>query len=245
MSKAFAGKQHNGSFGAKQLLRRQIREQAGEGARVLEGFAGEGRMYRGCWHGLRGACIDIAEAKASAAARERPHWACYRADTEKALAAGLGSLQRWDVVDLDAYGSPWKFLRAYLTSRRLFAPVTHIVLTDGYMVQRNSTNPCQALFPAMKGQAEESSGGKRLTRMNIERDEYLEIAAARVQGWAPHPIQWAGTVLHTRKGNGGHQFMALHHLVMSAPEEPASGVQKGSEPLRSAGDGPRQTSGIA
>lgn len=190
---------HNGSHLQKQRIRLRIRRQyLDDDASVLEAFAGEGRIYRGCWAGLRGVCIDIAKNKASAAARERPRWACYAADSEKALAAGLGS-QPHDVCDLDAFGAPWKFAKAYLQSRRQFAPVTHLVMTDGYLRQRGRV-PDRCLFP----DAEEKGA------VSLSVGAYLELAEQRLASWLPHGMtaEWVDVVLP--------KSMALYHVILRA-----------------------------
>jgi len=145
-------KRDNGSAAAKAKFRNAVARSLPDEARILEGFAGEGRMYRACWSAFSGATIDKNETKARDAARARPTWAVYSGDTERALWAGWMSRVPFDVVDLDAYGSPWPFVRAWFDSERTRAPTTHLVLTDGYMRQASMAPPCRALFPNRKGQ---------------------------------------------------------------------------------------------
>ncbi len=140
----------------------------------MEGFAGPGRLWRSCWLGFRGLTIDLDLDKATKAAEERPGWTVYCGDTLKCLAEGIGASTRFDVVDLDCFGSPWSFLEAWMKSKRLRAPETYIVLTDGYMSRRSLSSPCKALFPDVeKGQ-----------RVSTTVDLYLSTAQDRIDEWA-------------------------------------------------------------
>lgn len=176
----------NGSFVAKQRIRAELRAHLGAPT-VLEGFAGEGRLYRACWAGLRGATIDKNEAKARDAGRERgSSWAVYLGDTLKALGAGWMAHHPFDVVDLDAYGSPWPFLRAWLTGRRARASRTHVLLTDGYMATASISPRCVALFasPAVD-RPQHIDTMRRPLRMDVPAALYLETARIRIQEWMP------------------------------------------------------------
>lgn len=154
----------NGSFAPKARLRVELLAALGR-PRVLEGFTGEGRLYRACWSGCAGATIDKDEGKARDAARERPTWAVYQGDTRNALRAGWMAHVPFEVVDLDAYGSPWGFVQAWFASSRARAPLTHILLTDGYMVNACTAMPCRVLFPGFgAGDTEIRDRAHRLTK---------------------------------------------------------------------------------
>jgi hypothetical protein len=134
----------NGSGIAKQRLRAEECRELGQDARVLEMFTGEGYLYRSLWHRWRGLTIDMDEAKVKAASKERPMWACYKADSLRAVRGGIAASVPFDVVDMDAYGAPWKFLRAWMLSERTRADRTLIFLTDGY--SNRPINVDRALF---------------------------------------------------------------------------------------------------
>lgn len=163
----------NGSYIRKQQLRRRLREKLGDDACVLEGFTGEGRLYRGCWAGLRGATIDLDGDKVAAAAAERPTWAVYCGDTEQALLAGWMAHVPWDVLDLDPYGSPWHFLQAWFVSSRVRASTTHVMVTDGFFTRRGLAFPCRALWPTA-----------RRERMTISTRMYEDTVRERLGQWA-------------------------------------------------------------
>lgn len=191
----------NGSLRAKQRQRLRFTAELGDDARVLEGFTGKGAMYRACWSRFaRGATIDKDEAKVRQACKRRPYWACYAGHTDRALAAGWMGHWAFDVVDLDAYGSPWPFVRAWFTPcDRRVADVTHLFLTDGYMRQASIATRCRALFPEQRGQ-----------RGDMPGELYLETAQARVAQWAAgvgSAVEW----VETRRD----QRMALHYLRVS------------------------------
>jgi len=164
----------NGSFIAKQRARLRLVREIQPDARIFEAFAGEGRLYAGAWSDFgRGACIDKDEAKCRDAARQRPTWAVYRGDSERLLLAGIGAGVAWDVLDLDAYGSPWPFLRAWFRSTRERAGVTHVLMTDGYCARVGLATACRALFPERKG-----------LRRDTSVPVYFESVHARVSEWA-------------------------------------------------------------
>lgn len=124
-------KRDNGSYGAKVEVRRTAIGDV-SAAKVLECFAGSGAMYRAVYEGAKfGACMDLDQEKAEAASIERPMWACYAGDTTRALRSGWMGHVPFDVVDVDAYGSPWETVLAWLTSKRERADVTRLIITDG------------------------------------------------------------------------------------------------------------------
>jgi hypothetical protein len=126
-------KKDNSSFVLKQSMRLYWKRRFNGSPKVLEGFAGEGRLWRSCWSDCEGATIDKSRKAARCAAKERTRWAVYRGDTEAALASGWLGHVAWDTLDLDAYGSPWSFFRAYLLSKRERATTTRVFLTDGLL----------------------------------------------------------------------------------------------------------------
>ena len=105
---------------------------------VLELFAGDGVLYRAVWHAAgRGATCDLEDSCVRLAARERPHWTVLKANADRVLRGGLWLDRPFDVVDIDCYGSPWKFLAAFFCRPRALPPVCHLFLTDNYMINRN------------------------------------------------------------------------------------------------------------
>ena len=102
-------------------------------------------------------------------------------DTLRALCGGFLASVPFDVIDLDAYGSPWAFLRALLVTPRTWAPSTWIVLTDGYFAPRGMADADKTLFPGMKVGA-----------VGTSLDGYVDTARARIREWLP-----AGLVLES------------------------------------------------
>lgn len=199
----------NGSHAAKTILRQRVLA-ATPGARVLEGFTGEGRMYRSVWcDAAAGATIDILQAKARDAARERPAWAVYRGDTEKALRAGWAGHVPWEIVDLDAYGSPWPFVMAWFESRRLRAPTTTLILTDGYMRQASMANPCRALFQGQRP--------ARVKDRDLHTETHQLVKAALADGTidASEPCEACG--LAQGENAAGEPLVVRHHWDYAQP----------------------------
>lgn len=165
-------KKDNGSGIAKQRIRLDVAQQLEPDAQILEGFCGEGQMFATCWGMFRGATMDRDEMKIAEATRRRPRWACYIGNTENALRDGWMGHVPFDVVDLDAYGSPWPFVRAWALSTRRRAASTTMILTDGYMRRASLAMPCRALFPGHKG------------RMDVSPALYHEAVLARLAEWS-------------------------------------------------------------
>lgn len=139
------GKRDNGSPLLKQQVRREVRERFTSPPSVLELFAGEGMLRRSSWDGCPGATMDKDPVKVGRAAADSPTWATYEGDSERALLSGWMGHHPWDVVDIDAYGSPWPFVRAWFLSARERAPVTWLVLTDGRLGKLGIGGMCWSL----------------------------------------------------------------------------------------------------
>lgn len=165
-------------------------------------------MFAAAWSSFAGACMDEDERKVRDAATARPRWACYRGDTERALLAGWMGHVPFDVVDIDAYGSPWPFAFAWCRSGRLRAPVTHLFLTDGYMDHADIAPRCRALFADDRGK-----------RGDMPAGYYLEHARGTMRRWAA----LAGGVVEefgTAQGAArkvGTKRMRLHYLRLGYP----------------------------
>lgn len=123
------------------LLKVALRERAVKIARdlcggspfVMETHGGVGRLYDVLYgiQGLRGVVFEKKQEKIAALARQRPTWAVYEADCEKAIASGVGSVWTVDLLDLDLYGDPWPAITAFMESDRTFSDCMVVVVTDG------------------------------------------------------------------------------------------------------------------
>lgn len=160
---------------AKLALRRAVLRALPPGALILETCAGVGTMWRGCWRAHRGAALDRDAVRARAAALVRPTWAVYAVDAEAALWHGLLAGWVFDVVDVDPYGSPWPIVRAFLARPRRRAPLTHLVVTDGYASRAFIARPDRALFDGVGGDA---------TTRGLDRAGYDTLVRERVAVWA-------------------------------------------------------------
>lgn len=195
------GKADNAHAAAKIRLRQRIVARLPDMARVLEGYAGTGRMYRACYSALAGACMDNDQRKVQAAALERPRWSCYQADTPTALERGWAAWYPWDLVDLDTWGEPWTAFRAWCRSDRRRAETTHVVLTDGYASRASVSTPCRALWPDLP----------RGLRLNVPRDAYRRVVEERVTGW----VEAAGLTIAAWRVVPV-RLNYLHHLTLAA-----------------------------
>lgn len=142
---------------------------------VLDVFAGDGLMFRHCWrHAGRGATCDLETNCVERAVPERPFWTVLEINAEKALRAGLWRERPFSIVDLDCYGSPWRFLAAFFSTRRALANPCRLVLTDHYMGNRNLSHEDRTLGYRKPGTPEDYL---RCV------DELLQKTAA-AQGWS-------------------------------------------------------------
>ncbi len=204
--KGLRGRRGQRDNSAGGFLKVATRERVARGlqpsARILEGCAGRGHMYRAVWSRFRGAAMDHNRTKAEAAARERPDWAVYCGDVERALAAGWMGHVAFEVVDFDPYGEPWKFLRALLMSEREWAPVTRVVLTDGYIRPQAlvMAMPCKALFPNFT---------ERMCGMTTE--DYVATARIRIAEWGEAAGLRLGS-MDTYEPTRGRSGVAQHVL---------------------------------
>jgi len=163
---------------------------------VLECFAGESWLYRQLWHkAASGATLDKDRNKVIRAAEERPGWACYAGDVKRVFGGPWFDWRAFDVVDIDAWGSPWPFLAAWAESSRARAIDTLVFLTDGYAGKVSLAARCKTLFPAASGQrgqmsmAEYQGIARQALRSRWGDPEVL--AFVRLRGGAGHMRAWA------------------------------------------------------
>jgi hypothetical protein len=188
----------NGSGIAKQRLRQQETRDLPRTVLVLEGFAGAGELYRTCWSGWRGYCLDERDDVIRRAAIERPDWGCYQGDTERALRFGFMAHVPFGVVDLDCFGSPWRFLVAWLESDRERAETTRLFLTDGHMAKVGICATEKTLFPGLTGD----------NMRGMSHEEYLQTVDMRLAEWG----EKAGLSL-IRHRTIKDKNMRLHYLT--------------------------------
>lgn len=202
-------KEDNAALDGKLRVREVIADGLAPDALIFEGFAGEGAIWRRCWRPFRGVTIDWDRDKAKAAALARPTWAVYGGDTERALLCGLAAHVPFAVVDLDCYGSPWKYLRAWIASSRVRARVTSIVLTDGYMGRASLSALDGTLFP-----------GVEMRRMNVPPALYMETARARLAEWLqPARLRLDSMDTYKIQQASGKIPMRAHVLRVAAVDE--------------------------
>lgn len=111
-----------------------VREEAlltvrGQPAMVLDCYAGEGHMFRNVWHK---ADRYLGLEKRVARPAGHPDGECWRGDNARMLDRALRRAE-WNIVDLDAYGSPWQLFRR--VARGLRAKQLTVTMTCG--LQRN------------------------------------------------------------------------------------------------------------
>lgn len=143
----------NAGFIRKRQIRVNLLREIQGTPLVLETHAGAGKLYRHCYLDVPfGVAIDRSSEKASLLAHQRPTWAVYEADSERALREGLGA--RWAVnfVDVDPWGDPWPTLAAFFESTREIAPRLVVCVTDG--LRQSAKMGISWKVGSLKGQVE-------------------------------------------------------------------------------------------
>lgn len=95
----------------------------GEPPIVLDCFAGEGHMYEAVWHK---AAEYLGLEKRFARPAGHPRGQAWRGDNRDLIARAIRR-RPWNVIDLDAYGTPWslfKYVAQYAESPRLVVTTT-------------------------------------------------------------------------------------------------------------------------
>lgn len=99
---------------------------------VLETHAGAGKLYRHCYLDVPfGVAIDKNSQKVATLAHQRPTWAVYEADSERAIREGLAGNWPINFVDVDPWGDPWPTLAAFFESKRQHPKELVVCVTDG------------------------------------------------------------------------------------------------------------------
>lgn len=130
------GKFRNKHMAFKVKVRRLI--PCGPSDDVFDMFAGDGEMFRRCWRAAgRGVTCDLEDSCLAIAAKERQTWTVLKVNVERALRAGIWKDRAFSIIDIDCYGSPWKFLANLFMNRRPLADPCWLVMTDNYMGNRN------------------------------------------------------------------------------------------------------------
>jgi len=126
-------KKDNSTFNQKVILRKRALLRLGIlRPIVMETHGGEGRIWETCYaHLHRGVVFEKDSDRADLLARQRPTWAVYEADSELALADGVGAHVTVDLLDVDPYGSSWETIEAFFISERPFAPKMVVAVNDG------------------------------------------------------------------------------------------------------------------
>lgn len=121
----------NTTFKQKAALRRALLREIDQPV-VMETHGGIGALYRACYSHIKcGVVFEKSPDKTAVLAGQRPTWAVYEADAEKAIAAGAGAHLMVSFLDLDPYGEPWPTIAAFFSSERPRAARLAIAVNDG------------------------------------------------------------------------------------------------------------------
>lgn len=99
---------------------------------VMETHGGWGSIWRRCYSHLQdGVVFEKNGEKALALARQRPMWAVYEADCEKAIAEGVGFHLPVNFIDLDPYSQPWPIIDSVFQNEDKLPDQLAIAVNDG------------------------------------------------------------------------------------------------------------------
>lgn len=151
---------------AKLTVRRQVMDAIGaDQAHVFDAFAGEGHMYRGCWNEAAsyvGCDKDLFMDQRLA----------YVADNVRVMRAI--DLSRFNVFDLDAYGSPWELVYILATRRPMEpAELLGVVLTEGTGLKMNMGGVSKALSALARIKVQ-------MPGMGAARDDVINRALSQI-----------------------------------------------------------------
>jgi len=110
----------NSNLAAKVEIRCRAKRALGGALAVLDLYCGEGHMYRACYHDAA-QYLGVDDEKVHDAAE------CLLTDNLRYVAEA--DLSPFNLVDCDAYGSPWRI--AMMASQKLSRRPFALVLTDG------------------------------------------------------------------------------------------------------------------
>jgi hypothetical protein len=123
-------KRDNTTFKLKLNLRKQALLELDEPV-VMETHGGWGKLYGHLYSEFPGVVFEKDSDKAEFLARQRPTWAVYETNCQRALRDGVGAHLDVNFLDLDPYGEPWPVLSAFLNSKRPLPPKLVVCVNDG------------------------------------------------------------------------------------------------------------------
>lgn len=151
---------HAAAKGAKVAIRENVLSHI-KGARVFDGFAGSGEMFRAVWHKADAYCgCDMRFFM------DDDRFA-YVGDNRRVMR--VVDLSPFNIFDLDAYGSPWEQVTILAANRKLRpGEMVGLILTDGGSLAARSNSFPHALA-ALAGLRVGLSGYSRIFDNAIDR----------------------------------------------------------------------------
>jgi hypothetical protein len=152
---------------AKVRIREMVLAAIGaEQAAVFDAFAGEGRMYHEVWHQAASYCGCDKDWF-----RDDPRMA-FVADNRRVMRAI--DLNRFNIFDFDAHGSPWEQLYILAARRPLMQDERlGLVITEGTGLKMNMGGASKALAKLARIKT-------HLPGMGAARDRLIEVALGRI-----------------------------------------------------------------
>ena len=99
---------------------------------VMETHGGVGKIYNKCYSDLApGVVFEKNRKKCEFLVKQRPSWAVYCVDSEKALIAGVGFHLPVNFFDVDPYGDPWPTINAIFDNKDNLPAKFGLVVNDG------------------------------------------------------------------------------------------------------------------
>jgi hypothetical protein len=165
----------------------------------METHGGFGRLYGACYTAaVDGVVFENNPIKAEYLAQQRPRWAVYEADCEKALRNGVGAHLEVSFLDLDPYGEPWPVMDAFFQTERPRAKRLALAVNDG-LRQKLKMNSGWAVH-SLEHVVRKYGNGQMYERyLEICRELVIEkaaIAGYSLKKWAGYYCGFNGQMTH-------------------------------------------------
>ena len=122
----------NTTFASKKKDRLEAIRLLTEPPVILETNGGMGELYNHCYHGIKnGVVFEKDKKKAVFLAEQRPSWDVWNCDCVNGIKNGIGGNKKFNLIDIDPYGSCWDIVDAVFMNGRKLAKRLVIVCNDG------------------------------------------------------------------------------------------------------------------
>lgn len=170
----------NNTYSEKVMLRQTAVSLLTEPLVVMETHGGIGDLWAAVYRDVEdGVVFEKRPDRTTLLATQRPTWAVYEGNSERAIALGAGAHLCVNLLDVDPYGDPWPTIQAFFGSERPFAREMVVVVNDGLRqaVRGGTAWNSKTLEPVVQ------RFGNELWDQYLAACQWLMEAAAAVAGY--------------------------------------------------------------